>query len=98
MSVNTQDDSRGMVEKINAVFHVEEISDREAEDKDGDVNVNEEPEQEVVIDVDDQERRTKSLEGILPTLNELRLSNYTEELCQAAEKLADGSRERECDA
>ena len=72
-----------MMKNIAEIFALEEEEDVEMED-----------DEEQVVDVEDQERRTAKLKGVLPTLAQLWWSD-SEHMSMAAEKLADGSRDRE---
>jgi hypothetical protein len=75
------------MESIQEVFELEEDSPKEDEEMgEGD---DEEPE----VDLEDQQRRTDRLKGVLETLGQLWWSN-SEHMDVAAEKLADGSRDR----
>jgi hypothetical protein len=75
------------MESIQEVFELEEDSPKEDEEMgEGDA---EEPE----VDLEDQQRRTDRLKGVLETLGQLWWSN-SEHMDVAAEKLADGSRDR----
>lgn len=69
---------------------VEEIFELE-EEADGDEVMNDEEEE--VIDLEDQERRTQKLMGVMPVLGRLWWGD-DEGLDRAAQKLADGGRDR----
>ena len=75
---------------IQEVFELEEEvanGDQEMDDEDGE-------EVEAVVDLEDRARRAERLKGVLSTLAQLWWSD-SEQLDLAAEKLADGSRDRE---
>ena len=75
-----------MMKSIQDIFELEEEPEDE-EMGDGD---EEEPE----VDLEDQERRTERLKGVLSTLAQLWWSD-SEHMDLVAEKLANGSRDRE---
>lgn len=77
-----------MMKSIQEIFDLEE-EDEEMTDGDGD-----EEEEEPVVDLEDQMRRTERLKGVLSTLAQLWWSD-SEHMDLVAEKLADGSRDRE---
>ena len=79
-----------LMESIEAIFQPEEEEalhgDQEMPDAD-----DEEPE----VDLEDQQKRTEKLKSILPTIAQLWWCR-SEHMELATEKLADGSRNREC--
>jgi hypothetical protein len=75
-----------MMKSIQEIFELQESQDEEM----GEVDEDEEP----VVDLEDQERRTERLKGALSTLAQLWWSD-SELMDLVAEKLADGSRDRE---
>lgn len=80
-----------MMKSIQEIFGLEEEAPKEddemADDEDDD-------EVEEEVDLEDRARRTKRLKGVLSTLAQLWWSD-SEQMDLAAEKLADGSRDRE---
>jgi hypothetical protein len=73
-----------MIKSIQAIFETEEEPSKEDEGED----------EEPVVDLEDQQRRTERLKGVLSTLARLWWSD-SEHMDSVAEKLADGSRDRE---
>ena len=79
----------GMMKSIGEIFELEEEVQGENDDMaDGD-------EEESVVDLEDQQRRTERLKGALSMLAQLWWSD-SEHMDLVAERLADGSRDREC--
>jgi hypothetical protein len=76
-----------MMKSIQEIFELEESQDEVM----GEGDEEEEPE----VDLEDQARRTERLKGVLSTLAQLWWSD-SEDMDLVAEKLADGSRDREC--
>lgn len=77
-----------MMKSIQEIFELEEEQPREDEEM---ADVDEDVEEEV--DLEDQQRRTERLKGVLGTLAQLWWSD-SEHMDLVAEKLADGSRDR----
>ena len=85
-SLNLSAEEQGtMMKSILEIFELEEGEDEEMGDEDED---------EVIVDLEDQMRRTERLKGVLSTLAQLWWSD-SDQMDLAAEKLADGSRDRE---
>jgi hypothetical protein len=78
---------QNVMRDIEEIFRLEEEQPKEGQEMGGD-------DEEEQIDLEDQQRRTAKLKGILPTLAQLWWSN-SEQIDPATEKLADGSRDRE---
>lgn len=79
----TEEEQRNMSTSISDIFKLEEASQAEEPDVDDEV-----------VDVEDRERRTERLKGALETLAHLWWQDSIF-INEAAEKLADGSRDRE---
>lgn len=79
-----------MMQSIEEIFLLDEEPEKEDEEMNG-----EEEDEEEVVDLEDQERRTERLKGIMPTLAQLWWAG-SEMFDVATEKLADGSRNCEC--
>jgi hypothetical protein len=86
-SLNLSAEQNVMMRDIEEIFRLEEEQPKEDQEMGGD-------DDEEEIDLEDQQRRTAKLKGILPTLTQLWWSN-SEHMDLATEKLADGSRDRE---
>lgn len=81
-------EQKSMMESIVQIFHLEEEDDEEMRDEveDGD--------EEVEVDLEDQNRRTERLSGVMDILGKLWWAR-SEHFEAVTEKLADGSRDRE---
>jgi hypothetical protein len=89
LSVQLSDEEQSnMMRSIQEIFELEEEEVNEDQGIDDD-----DDEEEPVVDLEDQQRRTEKLKGVLTTLAQLWWSN-SEHMDLAAEKLADGSRDR----
>ena len=83
------EEQMSMMKSIQAIFELEEELPNEDEEM-----VGGDEEEEPVIDLEDQQRRTERLKGVLSTLAQLWWSDSVH-MDLVAEKLADGSRDRE---
>lgn len=87
MSISLSVEEQSIIMKsIQEIFELEESQDEEMGEGDED--------EDPVVDLEDQERRTERLRGALSTLAQLWWSD-SELMDLVAEKLADGSRDRE---
>jgi hypothetical protein len=83
------------VEEQKAIMkNIAEIFELEEEHKSGDDAMDEDEDEEPVVDLDDQRRRTERLRGVATMLAQLWWAD-SQEMDLAAEKLADGSRDRQ---
>lgn len=81
-------EQRSMMDSIIQIFHLEEEDDEEMRDE------GEDEDGEIEVDVEDQMRRTEKLRGVIDILGKLWWAR-SEHFETVAEKLADGSRDRE---
>jgi hypothetical protein len=81
------EEQSSMMRTIEEIFLLEEELPKE------DQQMGDDDEEEPEIDLEDQQRRTTKLKGVLSTLAQLWWSD-SEQMDVAAEKLADGSRDR----
>lgn len=80
-------------EQSNMMKSIQEIFELEEEQTNEEEQMRDEDEEEPPVDLEDQQRRTEKLKGVLSTLAQLWWSD-SDHMDLAAEKLADGSRDR----
>ena len=86
----SEEGKRAMTRSVQEIFDMEEEQKEDVEMGDrGD-------EEEEIVDLEDQSRRTEKLKSVLSTLGQL-WSSGSEHMDLVAEKLGDGSRDRELD-
>jgi hypothetical protein len=84
---STIEEQKGYMQSIIDIFELSEEEEEEPDDGDDDMSI------ERPIDLEAQQRRTEKLRGVRSALDRLWWSN-SEFMSDAAEKLADGSRDR----
>ena len=82
------EEQNSMMKSFGEIFELEQTQEEDEEMIDG-------SEEENPFDLEDQQRRTERLKGVLRTLAQL-WWNDSEHMNSIAEKLADGSRDRRC--
>jgi hypothetical protein len=92
LSANSSNVHLSAEEQSVMMKSIQEIFELEEEQANEDLEMDDDDEEEEV-DLEDQQRRTEKLKGVLTTLAQL-LWSGSEHMDVAAEKLADGSRDR----